>query len=377
MYVRSIVVSNFKNFKELNLQFNSLNLIVGANASGKSNFIQLIKFIKDLSQYGFDNAISLQGDKDFFRNLANGSNNTKIKIVFDDNKSKSLFSSFTYEISLTYQNRVILKHEYAKLETKDNVIEFFINSSENQIDIKSKNDISDLMLPIEFMKRKIKSGYSLPQLVDDILDVEIFKIKIFDFDIKKAKLPSTINDLIELKENGENLSIVLRNIFRNEKDKIAFLNLVQQALPFVKDINIENYYNENLVLNLQESYYKDKFLPSSVLSDGTIEVFCLVLAMFFDKSNIKIFEEPERALHPYLISRIIALFYDASHDNQIFITTHNPEMLKCVKLEDIYLISRNELGFSDMRSVKSYENLDVFLQNDLGIDEILACSLLT
>lgn len=375
MYVKSLKVYNYKNFKELDLSFNSLNMIVGANASGKSNFIQLLKFIKDLSQFGFDNAISLQGDKDFFRNLSNGNNNTSIEINFVDNKSKSIFSSLIYKISLTYENKIVLSEEYAKLVKSDNTIEFI--NDKNGFEIKSKKAISDMFLPEDFIRRKVKSGYCLPQLLDDILDIEIFKIKIFDFDIKKAKLPSTINDFIELKENGENLSVVLRNIFRNEEDKLAFINLVHQALPFVKDINIENYYNENLVLNLEESYYKDKFLPSSVLSDGTIEVFCLVLAMFFDKSNIKIFEEPERALHPYLISRIIALFYDASFDNQIFITTHNPEMLKCVKLEDIFLISRNNEGFSEMRSVTSYENLDVFLQNDLGIDEIISCSLLS
>lgn len=382
MYVKSLEVSNYKNFKELNLNFDSLNMIVGANASGKSNFIQLLKFIKDLSLHGFENAISLQGDKDFFRNLSNGSNTTKIKITFEDNKSKSLFNSLTYEITISYDNKVIINSENAVLISKDNIIEFRVKSSIDkksgkELEIISQKDISDNILPIEFIKRKINSGYCLPQLIDDILDVEIFKIKIFDFDIKKAKMPSTINDFIDLKENGENLSLVLRNIFQNEKDKVKFINLVQQALPFVKDINIENYYNENLVLNLQESYYKDKFLPSSVLSDGTIEVFCLILGMFFDNSNIRIFEEPERALHPYLISRIIALFYDASRENQIFITTHNPEMLKCVKIEDIYLISRNEIGFSDMRSVTSYENLDLFLQNDLGIDEILSCSLLT
>ncbi len=374
MFIKSINAKNFKNFKELNLDLNSLNLLVGANASGKSNFIQLLKFIRDLSQFGFENAISLQGDKEFFKNLTNNDDNTFIEVEFTNVMKSNNITWLKYQIEIEYKNKVVLKSEYATINIFESIIN--ISKSNENVEINFDGDEHSKLIPIELIKMKLLSGHCIPQLIDSILDSEIFNFKIFDFDIKKAKLPSTTNDLIELRENGENLSIVLRNIFRNNDDKIAFLNLVQQALPFVKDVNIENYYNENLVLNLQESYYKDKYLPSAVLSDGTIVVFCLVLAMFFDKSNIKIFEEPERALHPYLISRLIALFYDASTENQIILTTHNPEMLKCVKLEDIFLISRDEKGSSGIRPVKSYESLDLFLQNDLGIDEIIACSLL-
>ena len=69
MFLKNIKAKNFKNFKELDVEFNSLNLLVGANASGKSNFIQLFKFLKDLSQVGINNALSLQGDIEFFKNL--------------------------------------------------------------------------------------------------------------------------------------------------------------------------------------------------------------------------------------------------------------------------------------------------------------------
>ena len=283
MFIKSINAKNFKNFKELNLDLNSLNLLVGANASGKSNFIQLLKFIRDLSQFGFENAISLQGDKEFFKNLTNNDDNTFIEVEFTNVMKSNNITWLKYQIEIEYKNKVVLKSEYATINIFESIIN--ISKSNENVEINFDGDEHSKLIPIELIKMKLLSGHCIPQLIDSILDSEIFNFKIFDFDIKKAKLPSTTNDLIELRENGENLSIVLRNIFRNNDDKIAFLNLVQQALPFVKDVNIENYYNENLVLNLQESYYKDKYLPSAVLSDGTIVVFCLVLAMFFDKSN--------------------------------------------------------------------------------------------
>lgn len=370
MFLKRIKAENFKNFKELDVEFNSLNLLVGANASGKSNFIQLFKFLSDLSKLGIDNAVSLQGDVDFFKNLASKNNYTEITYFFNDVNLDFGISELEYKIKFSYNNKIHFESE--KLILKYDKSEIILVNNDYNFEYKANTQT----LPIELIKRKIENRKCLAQILNDILDVDISKNKIFDFEIQKAKLPSTTNDVIELKENGDNLAISLRNIFKSEENKVAFINLVQQALPFIKDINIENYFNENLILNLKESYYKDIFLPSPVLSDGTIVVFCIIIALFFDESKIKVFEEPERALHPYLISRLVSLFYDSARENQIFLTTHNPEMLKCVKIDDIYLISRNKEGYSEIKNIKDFENVNVFLQNDLGIDQIITSSLI-
>ena len=63
MAIKRIKVSNFKSFKELNLELGAFNVVIGANASGKSNFVQIFKFIRDIGNLGLDNAISLQGSE--------------------------------------------------------------------------------------------------------------------------------------------------------------------------------------------------------------------------------------------------------------------------------------------------------------------------
>ena len=46
--ITKISAKNFKSFKELNIDFSKFTVIVGANASGKSNFVRALKFIKDI-----------------------------------------------------------------------------------------------------------------------------------------------------------------------------------------------------------------------------------------------------------------------------------------------------------------------------------------
>ncbi|NTV00321.1 MAG: AAA family ATPase, partial [Methanoregulaceae archaeon] len=72
MPIREIAVTNFKSFRELTFAPDNFTLIIGSNASGKSNLIQVFKFIRDIAKYGLNNAISLQGGVDYLRNTLIG-----------------------------------------------------------------------------------------------------------------------------------------------------------------------------------------------------------------------------------------------------------------------------------------------------------------
>jgi len=57
-------------------------------------------------------------------------------------------------------------------------------------------------------------------------------------------------------------------------------------------------------------------------------------------------------------------------DDQVIVTTHNPEMVKYADMDDILLVSRDENGFSTISRPGSKEDLRVFLDNDIGLDEL-------
>jgi len=59
--IRRLRVENFKSFKQLDLELGDFNVVIGANASGKSNLVQIFRFLRDIGQHGLENAVSLQG----------------------------------------------------------------------------------------------------------------------------------------------------------------------------------------------------------------------------------------------------------------------------------------------------------------------------
>ena len=84
MQIKKIKVSNFKSFDEVEIELGRFNVLIGANASGKSNFINILQFLKDIAEYGLDNAISMQGGVDYIRNINIGaSKNLSIELHID------------------------------------------------------------------------------------------------------------------------------------------------------------------------------------------------------------------------------------------------------------------------------------------------------
>lgn len=84
MLIKNIKVSNFKSFEEVDIDLKKFNVLIGANASGKSNFINILKFLKDIAENGLDNAISMLGGVDYIKNINIGaSKNLSIELHID------------------------------------------------------------------------------------------------------------------------------------------------------------------------------------------------------------------------------------------------------------------------------------------------------
>ena len=110
MKLEKIEVSNFKCFKHIKFDLEDFNVIIGKNASGKSNIINIIKFIKDMLINGIDEAIDLQGGINYLYNSSIKAKE-KIEIKFD----VSTYDNETFRrFNLLYKNKneVIMLEKY-------------------------------------------------------------------------------------------------------------------------------------------------------------------------------------------------------------------------------------------------------------------------
>lgn len=425
MLLSKISINNFKSFDDIDIDFGKINVVVGANASGKSNLIQAIKFIKDIEDMGIEDAVSMQGGIDFLMNMQTKEKKSctiAIELTPIDGSAIEFIPSWVPFLALRYSKVKYLieikKKSAQKIEIVREELTYHVTIDElgfeNQTDV---NSLFSYIYTIKVKKGKLSQSNTLDKknltvtlrngqghtIKEELLSplfmsFDVIEIKwdkseslikqfsllshksldffVYDFDIKNAKKPGNITAKSSLEEDGANLAIVLKRIMADKEEGRKLTNLMQEVLPFINDIRVEKLSDTSLLFKVKEKYNQNAILPSSLLSDGTIAVTSLIVAMFFEKRELIIFEEPEKSIHPAIISKIMNLFYDASNTKQILITTHNPEMVKYTKIEDLLLMTRSNNGFSSIVKPNEQESVHAFLKNDLGIDQLYIQNLL-
>ena len=423
MAIKKIRVSNFASFEDMELELGDFNVLIGPNASGKSNVIRIFKFLRDIGKSGLENAVSLQGGVEYLRNLNIGSSeNLSISVVFDEvfgrfgriSKEYSIgveIYETTYEFALKFNKRGVgFKIVNDKLTQKCN----FVRLVEQEEKFEKKEKLGKGKIIVYRANGKVKIDLEKPEKVpierDDLSPLyfdlfeehetlephtllfqtpllflppylppfdEIFSdIAIYDFDPRLPKKSTPITGMAELEEDGHNLSIVIKNIIKSKKKRTKFFNLVQDLLPFIDKLEVEKFTDKSMLFKLREIYSKKHYLPAFLISDGTINVTALIIALYFEEKQLTIIEEPERNIHPALISKMVDMMKDASKKKQIIVTTHNPEMVKYAGLENMLLVSRNKEGFSTISRPLDNEEVRTFLENEIGIEELYVQNLL-
>lgn len=415
MAIIQIELRNFKSFIDLNIKLKKFNVLIGANASGKSNFIQAFQFLKDVTDFGLDNAISMQGGFEYLRTIsADASDELSIAITsnleygfFSVASKKKLIGMKFYETRYVFALAPKGKTSQYKI-TKDKLVQKCtfvhlekINSRLNEKEELGKGVLtlsqkdgkvsyslekppgvpikeSDIFPPFLFDRSLSQNSLLIESQFRYITDVDevLADMAMYDFDPKLPKKATPITGKAELEQDGGNLSIVLKEIISKKESKRKLINLVKDILPFIEDINIQKFADKSLLPRLKESYNFNRYLPSSIVSDGTICIIEIILALFFGRRSLIIIEEPERNIHPHLISKVAEYMADASKSKQIIVTTHNPEFIKHVDLENILLVARDKKGSSTVCRPEENEKVKIFLQNEMGIDELYVENLL-
>lgn len=421
MKIANIYVENFKSFEKQDIVFKDFSIILGANASGKSNTISLFRFISNIITYGIDDAISLLGGIKYLRN-ASLSKNHSIHMCFTldcsdemwlrivDRKNgkalrlKEVFYKFTinankrgggYKIDtdhlrMTY-DCFYIDSTKAKLD-KDRIKNTFqeyiavfekyrgkvtckISSNDDY-----KQDSIKAALGYDYFTRLVNEdkGELILNKLDFLMPPAFLGnglIRFYDFDPKLLKRSCSITTIKSLEEDGSNLANVLQGIIKNKSSRRKLQNILSECLPFIDSIKVENNIDNSVSYTIRENYNNQTFY-ANFLSDGTVNILALIVALFFESSRIMVIEEPERNLHPKLMSKIVDMARETAKEKQVIITTHNPEFVKYAEIDDVLFTSRCNKGFTSVNSLSSNKEVTQFLSSDLGIEDLFIHNLL-
>ena len=326
-----IKVSGYKSLREVDVELRDLNILIGANASGKSNFISLFRFLNEYIEKRLQTYIKVSGGAESI--LFFGSKTTKtigIRLTFGSNElALDLQPTADDQLVITNETPYFRGHGYPRR---------FLYRTEHT-PFKTHVPYTE--------KRAEKHFYGA-----------IRSWKLYHFhdtsESSPMKKPCEISDNLYFRQNGENLSAFLYRL-KNSKGKFA--------------INVENYNNIRDIVRLVFPAFDDFLLIPDPLaenkirlqwaeknsdypfqayhfSDGTLRFICLATLLLQPSPPATIvIDEPELGLHPYAIELLASMLKSAatgSTGSQIIVSTQSVTLLNHFQPEDIIVVERED-----------------------------------
>ncbi len=286
--IQSFTIENFKSFEKATLPLAPLTVLIGANASGKSNAIEALELLSwlvwgpspgDLFYAIREQGLSLRGGP---KDLARG------------------------------EGEILLGCEVIDRPGRPPV-KFLVCLEVAEQGLQVKNEP-----PLDW------TG------VFDALASMFF----LDPDPRRMREYSFIQDK-QLKRDGSALSSVLRHLTEEMDEKERVLQLIR-ALPEqdISDITYLETPRGEVMVQLHETFGQ-RSVPrdAALLSDGTLRVLAVAAALLsVHKGSLVVIEEIDNGVHPSRAEMLLANIQEIARDRQlrVLLTTHNPALLDAV-----------------------------------------------
>jgi predicted ATPase len=364
MQFTRIRLKNWRNFADVDVQLERRAFLVGANASGKSNFLDVFRFLHDLvaTGGGFQKAILSRRGVSSIRNLAARHPDTDVAIEVELTQDEKQIWQYRIAFNQEKNGEPFLKEEVVK---KNNEL---ILKRPNEDDKKDRKRLSQTQLEQTFANldfRDITDFFSsvryihiVPQLVRDADRYEAQTQDPFGSDF--------LEQLAQVHSRSRNAN--LRRI----------QTALSKAIPYFSDL--EWHRDDRGIAHLRAKYQhwppKGAWQNEQEFSDGTLRLIGLLWALQADDGPL-LLEEPELSLHPGIVRHLPQMMYSVQRARkralrQLIISTHSSELLndKGIAADEVLLFRPIQRG-TEIISGASNSEIKQLLQAGLTASEAL------
>ena len=355
---------NWRNFEgEVNIDLAPRVFLVGPNASGKSNVLDALRFLRDTADQGLQTAISNRGGMKTICNL-NARKEFELAITVG-NKTESVQWNYSLQVRIHPQRHVP--------EVVKEVVKISSNDSDNVLLDRRPKPEDDAEVQQTYLEQMMANEKFRP-LMKFLKSIRYFHT-----------VPQLIKGLVEPSAGGRSDSFgssLLKTIAKTRQDvrnnrlsKIT--KALQAAIPQLKDLTVEQE-GENWHLQVHFDHWRKSPARQDerALSDGTLRLIGLLWCLA-EKGGPLLLEEPELSLHTTLVRRLPGLMtrlYRRS-PRQLLITTHSPDLLNDpgIGLDEVHILEPSPQGTkiipaSDHQLTASLYNKE---DNDYPLGEII------
>lgn len=327
--INNLTIQGFKSIKDLKqLRLDSLNVLIGANGVGKSNFVSYFRLLGEMLDKRLQVWTSKQGGAD--------------RVVSYGVKETTKFSSFIkfglngyqFDLETTADGGFTFAREALFFKGPyygDKWIELGTGHAEAKL------------------KDAFEKGHKGSEA--DYCYSSISSWRVYHFhdtsDTAGVKRLGALHDNAYLRPDASNLAAFLYSLKESEsKAYEQIVKTVRLAIPFFDDFVLKPQKlptEEEQIRLLWKQKDSDYSLWPSQLSDGSIRFICLVTALLQPKPpSTIIIDEPELGLHPFAIALLAGLLRSASKRMQVIVSTQSAPLVDEFSIDDLIVVEREQ-----------------------------------
>lgn len=360
--IERVLLHNYKSIKTADIRLGQINLLIGGNGAGKSNFISVFDLLLAVYNQRLGEYVLRHGGAN--RMLYNGyKESSEIELLFDFDNTNTL---------------------YLKLQPSQETAKLFVSESGDYF---NHNIDTTKNYGSAWNYKRWDNMVEESRILDsrtwrsDYLKKDLKGVQVYHFHDTSRTAPMrgmcNINDNDGLRPDGSNLAACLYKMQQlNPRSFLILEGVIRSVAPYFKRFKLQpNAFDESQILMQWEAVDTDNYFDSYSFSDGTIRFIALAtLLMHEDRPSTLIIDEPELGLHPFAIVKLAALVRKASLDSQIILASQSTNLINQFEPENVIVVDREDrqtvfrnLNREDLEVwLESYNIGDIWEKNLIG-----------
>lgn len=314
-----LVLRGYKSIAECDLALGRLNVLIGANGAGKSNFIGFFRLINRILDGQLQTTVGVMGGPDALLHFGRKSTEElHAELYFGNN-------GYRFTLRPTQDNRMVFVREALWWNMHGDwrpTSGHFESYAESQ---KRTTRIYEHVVPA-------MRSWRLYHFHDTSSSALVKQVH-------------NINDNAHLREDARNLAaFLLRLKNHHEEHYLRIVKAVRLVAPFFGDFHLRPTVDNKERVQLEWTEQgQDEPFTASALSDGTLRFICLATVLLqpedFMPTTVLI-DEPELGLHPFAINVLAGLMKSASQEHQLIVSTQSVELVNEFDAEDLIVVDK-------------------------------------
>lgn len=339
-FLRNVRIRNYRSIAQCFVELGSINVLVGRNGAGKSNFLDALRFTADAVTTTLDHALKTRGGIDAVRRRSTG-HPRDFAVQFECDLSDDRVATYGFEVGSQPRGGFVVKQERVKIVDARSRVVAHYRVAEGNVQKGSRAD----MPPAARDRLYLVTASGLPEfreLHDAVLSMGFYHL---NPDAMKEFQTPDAGELLH--RDGSNIASVIGRLSHDQPavmDRIgSYLASIVPGIVGVNRIALGPKETLEFRQEVVGSKYPWTFYAAS-MSDGTLRALgTLVAVTQFAGTHKPIrlvgLEEPETALHPAAAGALMDALREAACQTQIVVTTHSPDLIDEVDMDCDRLIA--------------------------------------